>query len=105
MEHLAGVRDEPPPEVEERARTTRVGDAVFSRTALGAALLVVAMLAGVAIFLVVQGLPALDAARLVTAWATGFVSMELSGSFRFDGDLDQAFEYGLDRLLAGLRSR
>ena len=42
---------------------------------------------------------ALDAARLVTAWATGFVNMELSGSFRFDGDLDRAFEYGLERLL------
>lgn len=47
---------------------------------------------------------ALDAARLVTAWATGFVNMELSGSFRFDGDLDQAFEYGLERLVAGLRA-
>jgi len=45
---------------------------------------------------------ALDAARLLTAWATGFVSMELSGSFRFDGDLDRAFEYGLERLVAGL---
>jgi phosphate transport system permease protein len=44
-----------------RARTTRVGDAVFSRTALSAALLVVALLAGVAVFLVIQGLPALDA--------------------------------------------
>ncbi|HWM16669.1 MAG TPA: WHG domain-containing protein [Microbacterium sp.] len=45
----------------------------------------------------------LDAARLVTAWATGFINMELSGSFRFDGDLDRAFEYGLDRIVAGLR--
>ncbi|WP_307861600.1 phosphate ABC transporter permease subunit PstC [Nocardioides xinjiangensis] len=48
-------------EPQERARTTRVGDAVFSRTALGAALLVVGMLAGVAVFLVAQGLPALEA--------------------------------------------
>jgi AcrR family transcriptional regulator len=47
---------------------------------------------------------ALDAARLVTAWATGFVNMELSGSFRFEGDLDRAFEYGLGRLVAGLRA-
>ncbi|GAA1672431.1 TetR/AcrR family transcriptional regulator [Microbacterium lacus] len=47
---------------------------------------------------------ALDAARLLTAWATGFVNMENSGSFRFDGDIEQAFEYGLDRLEAGLRS-
>jgi AcrR family transcriptional regulator len=47
---------------------------------------------------------ALDAARLLTAWATGFINMELSGSFRFDGDLDRAFEYGLERLTAGLRA-
>ena len=47
---------------------------------------------------------ALDAARLLTAWATGFVNMELSGSFRFDGDIDRAFEYGLERLVAGLRA-
>ena len=46
---------------ETGARTTRVGDAVFSRTALAAALFVVALLAGVAILLVIQGLPALDA--------------------------------------------
>ncbi|WP_307807747.1 phosphate ABC transporter permease subunit PstC [Nocardioides xinjiangensis] len=52
---------EPLQEPQERARTTRVGDAVFSRTALGAALLVVGMLAGVAVFLVAQGLPALEA--------------------------------------------
>ena len=44
-----------------RARTTRVGDAVFSRTALSAAMLVVVLLAGVAVFLVIQGLPALEA--------------------------------------------
>ena len=46
---------------------------------------------------------ALDAARFVTAWATGFVDMELSGSFRFEGDVDRAFEYGLNRLIAGLQ--
>lgn len=47
---------------------------------------------------------ALNAARLLTAWATGFVSMEISGSFRFDGDIDRAFEYGIAHLLAGLRA-
>lgn len=52
---------EPPPVQGEKPRTTRVGDAVFSRTALGAALLVVVLLAGVGIFLIIQGLPALDA--------------------------------------------
>jgi AcrR family transcriptional regulator len=47
---------------------------------------------------------ALDAARLVTAWATGFLNMELAGAFRMGGDVDQAFEYGLERLEAGLRN-
>ncbi|WP_446046315.1 TetR/AcrR family transcriptional regulator [Streptomyces olivaceus] len=37
----------------------------------------------------------LDAARLVSAWATGFLEMELNGSFRLGGDVDGAFEYGL----------
>jgi AcrR family transcriptional regulator len=41
---------------------------------------------------------ALDEARLLTAWVTGFVSMELAGAFRLGGDIDQAFEYGLRRL-------
>lgn len=45
---------------------------------------------------------ALDAARLFTAWATGFLQMELSGAFRLGGDVDRAFEYGLSRLTAGM---
>jgi AcrR family transcriptional regulator len=45
---------------------------------------------------------ALDAARLFTAWATGFLQMELSGAFRLGGDVDRAFTYGLRRLIAGL---
>ena len=45
---------------------------------------------------------ALDAARLVTAWATGFLQMELSDAFRLGGDVDRAFEYGLRRLTASL---
>ena len=43
---------------------------------------------------------ALEEARLLTAWATGFVSMELAGAFRLGGDIDAAFEYGLARLTA-----
>ena len=45
---------------------------------------------------------ALEAARFATAWVTGFVSMELAGSFRLGGDLEEAFDYGLDRLAAAL---
>ncbi|MFF3666062.1 TetR/AcrR family transcriptional regulator [Microtetraspora malaysiensis] len=47
---------------------------------------------------------ALEAARLVTAWAAGFIKMELAGAFRLGGDVDRAFEYGLvgiRRALAG----
>ncbi|PYF96838.1 transcriptional regulator, TetR family [Georgenia satyanarayanai] len=45
---------------------------------------------------------ALAAARLFTAWATGFLQMELAGAFRLGGDVDEAFAYGLSRLRAGL---
>ena len=45
---------------------------------------------------------ALDAARLVTAWATGFISMELAGAFRLEGDLERAFDFGVERLTAAL---
>lgn len=47
---------------------------------------------------------ALDAARLVTAWAHGFMTMELTGAFRIEGELDRAFEFGIDRLVAALSS-
>jgi AcrR family transcriptional regulator len=46
---------------------------------------------------------ALDAARLFTAWLHGFISMELNGAFQLGGSLEQAFEFGLDRLTASLR--
>jgi AcrR family transcriptional regulator len=45
---------------------------------------------------------ALDAARLVTAWAHGFVSMELSGAFQMGGSVDGAFDYGIERITAAL---
>lgn len=41
---------------------------------------------------------ALEEARLVTAWATGFISMELAGAFRLGDGIDAAFDYGLARL-------
>jgi AcrR family transcriptional regulator len=48
---------------------------------------------------------ALEAARLVTAFAHGFVSMELTGAFRLGGDVDAAYGYGVDVLVDALRRR
>ncbi|NUS10606.1 MAG: TetR/AcrR family transcriptional regulator [Streptomyces sp.] len=45
---------------------------------------------------------ALEAARTVTAWAHGFVSMELAAAFNLGGDVDRAYEYGLSHLAAAL---
>ena len=47
---------------------------------------------------------ALEAARTLTAWANGFIGMELAGSFNLGGDVDAAWEYGLERLVAALRA-
>ena len=48
---------------------------------------------------------ALDSARTLTAWANGFVSMELSGAFRLGGDVERAFEFGVHRLADALAVR
>jgi AcrR family transcriptional regulator len=45
---------------------------------------------------------ALDGARMIVAWASGFVSMELAGGFRLGGDVDEAFAFGIDRLRIAL---
>jgi AcrR family transcriptional regulator len=45
---------------------------------------------------------ALDAARTITAWASGFVGMELAGAFRLGGDVDHAFDYGTEALTRAL---
>jgi AcrR family transcriptional regulator len=45
---------------------------------------------------------ALDAARLLTAWVHGFVSMELADRFRMGDELDRAFAFGADRLADAL---
>ncbi|WP_308465575.1 TetR/AcrR family transcriptional regulator [Rathayibacter soli] len=45
---------------------------------------------------------ALEAARTLTAWASGFVSMELANGFRLGGDVERAFEFGATRLVDAL---
>jgi AcrR family transcriptional regulator len=46
---------------------------------------------------------ALLAARTLVAWANGFIMMELAGAFRLGGDVEQAWTFGLDRVLAAIR--
>lgn len=48
---------------------------------------------------------ALAAARTVAAWAHGFVSMELAGAFRLGGDVDDAYDTGIEVILAGVSER
>ena len=45
---------------------------------------------------------ALPAARTIVAWANGFIMMELAGAFRLGGDLERAWDFGLDRVLAAI---
>lgn len=45
---------------------------------------------------------ALPAARTITAWATGFLTMELADAFRMGGDVDEAFAFGIDALARAL---
>lgn len=45
---------------------------------------------------------ALDGARLLTAFVHGFVSLQLAGAFRLGGDVDAAFDFGIDVVLRSL---
>jgi AcrR family transcriptional regulator/uncharacterized protein YqfB (UPF0267 family) len=47
---------------------------------------------------------ALEAARTLTAWAAGFVSMELNGSFRLGGDVDRAWHFGAAAIIEAIRA-
>jgi AcrR family transcriptional regulator len=45
---------------------------------------------------------ALDAARTVTAWLSGFLRMEAMAGFQLGGSVDGAFEFGIELLAGGL---
>jgi AcrR family transcriptional regulator len=47
---------------------------------------------------------ALEAARTVVAWATGFITMELNGSFQLGGDVDRAWQFGVARIVDALKA-
>jgi hypothetical protein len=47
---------------------------------------------------------ALDGARLLTAWATGYLTLELADRLRLGGDIDAAWEWGLARIVAALEA-
>lgn len=44
----------------------------------------------------------LPLSRTITAWLHGFVTMEIVRAFRLGGSIDEAFEDGLDTVLAGI---
>ena len=46
---------------------------------------------------------ALHAARLLTAWAVGFLTMELADAFQLGGDVDAAFDYGVRAIESAIR--
>jgi AcrR family transcriptional regulator len=46
---------------------------------------------------------ALPAARTIVAWAHGFITMELAGAFQLGGDIEQAWNFGLDRVLDAIQ--
>jgi AcrR family transcriptional regulator len=48
---------------------------------------------------------ALDAARTVTAWAVGFISIELNRGFNLGGDVNDAWEFGRTKVTESITRR
>ncbi|MEV7087899.1 TetR/AcrR family transcriptional regulator [Streptomyces sp. NPDC093085] len=46
---------------------------------------------------------ALPAARTLVAWANGFITMELAGAFQLGGDVEQAWHFGMERVLTAIQ--
>jgi AcrR family transcriptional regulator len=57
-----------------------------------------------AVSALVRPADALEAARTVTAWATGFIFLELGGRFQLGGDVERAFDFGVDLLADALQA-
>jgi AcrR family transcriptional regulator len=48
---------------------------------------------------------ALEAARTTMAWARGFIEMEITGAFTLGGDVEAAYEFGIDRITDAFETR
>jgi AcrR family transcriptional regulator len=77
------------------APTTIPGATARSQRSSATLLRVVAELAGPA--------RARPAACTIVAWANGFIMMELAEAFRLGGDLEEAWDFGLERVLQAVR--
>jgi AcrR family transcriptional regulator len=45
---------------------------------------------------------ALDAARTLTAWAVGFITIELNSGFNLGGDVDRAWKFGRTKIIESI---
>ena len=81
--------------------TTRVESADLDRARAAAVRPVIEALANV----VADPADRLPAARMLTAFLHGFVTMEIDGAFHLHGDVPRAFEFAIAKILAGLESR